>query len=226
MFIPSTVGRGDNLQTLRSRFMQMGQRYRKQALRMGCALVSLVDMRDAYTASHSSRVAAYARATALRLGLQAMELDEIVMAALLHDIGQIGVPNHVLLKKAKLGPGESVQVEKHTELGWLALKNIDDFKSIGSIVLHHHERIDGTGYLNGLKGDEIPLGSRIIAVADSYDALTTNRPYRLAQTKQQASEELRRCAASQFDSRVLDAFLDAIKPKRFYTPNISFDRPH
>src|SRR5215470_5385805 len=102
MFIPSTVGRGDNLQTLRSRFMQMGQRYRKQALRMGCALVSLVDMRDAYTASHSSRVAAYARATALRLGLQAMELDEIVMAALLHDIGQIGVPNHVLLKKAKL----------------------------------------------------------------------------------------------------------------------------
>src|SRR5262249_35860913 len=109
-----------------------------------------------YTASHSSRVAAYARATALRLGLQAMELDEIVMAALLHDIGQIGVPNHVLLKKAKLGPGESVQVEKHTELGWLALKNIDDFKSIGSIVLHHHERIDGTGYPNGLKGDESP----------------------------------------------------------------------
>jgi len=212
MLIPAIAGRAENLQALRSRFMQMEQRYRKQALVMGCTLVSLVDMRDAYTASHSSRVATYARATALRLGIHATELDEIVMAALLHDIGQIGVPNHVLLKKAELGPGESVEVEKHTELGWLALKNIDDFKSIGSIVLHHHERVDGTGYPNSLKGDEIPLGSRIIAVADSYDALTTNRPYRIAQTKQQAFEELRRCADSQFDSRVLNAFLDAINP--------------
>jgi HD-GYP domain-containing protein (c-di-GMP phosphodiesterase class II) len=158
--------------------------------------------------------------------LAATELDQIVMASLLHDIGQIGVPDYVLLKQAGLGPGEAVQVQKHPELGWMALKNIEDFKPIGLIVLHHHERMDGTGYPARLKGDEIPLGSRIIAVADSYDALTTNRPYRTARTKQQAFEELLRCSNSQFDSSVLDAFMDAMNTKRTSFSKVSFNRAH
>ena len=197
-------------QAFRYRFMEMEDRYRKQALAMACALVSLVDLRDAYTGSHSSRVASYARDMGLRLGLSDTQLDNVVMAALLHDIGKIGVPDDVLLKQGKLTDEEFAHIKKHPELGWMALKTIEDFKSISLIVLHHHERMDGGGYPGGLKGNAIPLGARMIAVADSYDALTTNRPYRTARTKRQALDELLRCVDSQFDSRVLAAFLDAM----------------
>ena len=200
----------EELETLRYRFMEMEDRYRKQALAMACALVSLVDLRDAYTGSHSSRVGGYVRATALRMGLPDAQLDNVVMAALLHDVGKIGVPDHVLLKPGRLTEEEFGHIRKHPELGWMALKNIEDFKSISLMVLHHHERMDGAGYPGGLKGSAIPLGSRIIAVADSYDALTTNRPYRSARTKQQAVDELLRCVDSQFDARALNAFLDAL----------------
>ena len=200
----------EELETLRYRFMEMEDRYRKQALAMACALVSLVDLRDAYTGSHSSRVAGYVRATGLRMGLPDAQLDNVVMAALLHDIGKIGVPDHVLLKPGRLTEEEFGHIRKHPELGWMALKNIGDFKAVSLMVLHHHERMDGAGYPGGLKGSAIPLGSRIIAVADSYDALTTNRPYRSARTKQQAVDELLRCVDTQFDARVLNAFWDAL----------------
>jgi HD-GYP domain-containing protein (c-di-GMP phosphodiesterase class II) len=211
MITTATNSRIDDAQALRYRFMEMEDRYRRQALAMACALVSLVDLRDAYTGGHSTRVGELTRATALRLGLPDMQLDNVVMAALLHDIGKVGVPDHVLLKRGKLTPEEFDHVRKHPELGWMALKNIEDFKPISLIVLHHHERMDGGGYPGGLKGTAIPLGSRIIAVADSYDALTTDRPYRPARTKQHAIEELVRCVDTQFDSRVLAAFLDALE---------------
>jgi HD-GYP domain-containing protein (c-di-GMP phosphodiesterase class II) len=199
-----------DLETLRYRFMEMEDRYRKQALAMACALVSLIDLRDAYTGSHSSRVAGYVRAMGLRLGLPDTQLDAIVMAALMHDIGKIGVPDHVLLKPGRLTEEEFGYIRKHPEWGWMAVKNIEDFKTVSLMVLHHHERMDGAGYPGGLKGSAIPLGSRIIAVADAYDALTTNRPYRSARTKQQAADELLRCADTQFDARVLNAFWDAL----------------
>ena len=205
-----TIHRVDDSQELRYRFMEMEDRYRKQALAMACTLVSLVDLRDAYTGGHSGRVASYARAIGLRLGLQDAQLDNVVMAALLHDIGKIGVPDHVLLKRGKLSTEEFDHIKKHPELGWMALKNMDDFKAVSLIVLHHHERLDGAGYPAGLKGSAIPLGSRIIAVGDSFDALTTDRPYRKALSKQEAVDELLACAETQFDSRVLAAFLDSL----------------
>jgi HD-GYP domain-containing protein (c-di-GMP phosphodiesterase class II) len=200
----------EDSQALRYRFMEMEDRYRKQALAMACSLVSIVDLRDAFTGGHSSRVAEYVRATGLRLGLPDAQLDNVVMASLLHDIGKVGVPDHVLLKRGRLTPEEFVQVKKHPELGWMALKNMEDFKPISLIVLHHHERMDGAGYPGGLKGNAIPLGARIIAVADSYDALTSDRPYRSARTKQQAIDEMLRCVETQFDPRVLAAFLDSL----------------
>jgi len=200
----------EDSQALRYRFMEMEDRYRKQALAMACSLVSIVDLRDTFTSGHSSRVAEYVRATGIRLGLSDAELDNVVMASLLHDIGKVGVPDHVLLKRGRLTPEEFVQVKKHPELGWMALKNMEDFKPISLIVLHHHERMDGAGYPGGLKGNAIPLGARIIAVADSYDALTSNRPYRSARAKQQAIDEMLRCVETQFDPRVLAAFLDSI----------------
>jgi HD-GYP domain-containing protein (c-di-GMP phosphodiesterase class II) len=190
--------------------MEMEDRYRKQALAMACTLVSLVDLRDSYTGGHSSRVANYARATAVRIGLHDGEIDTVVMAALLHDIGKIGVADHVLLKPGKLTDIEFAQIKKHPELGWMALKHLDDFKQASLIVLHHHERMDGAGYPGRLRGNEIPLGSRIISVADSYDALTTNRPYRTARTREQAVDELLRCAGTQFDTRILNAFIESL----------------
>jgi HD-GYP domain-containing protein (c-di-GMP phosphodiesterase class II) len=200
----------DDSQVFRYRIMELEDRYRKQALAMACTLVSLVDLRDSYTGGHSGRVATYARATAMRIGLQEGEIDTVVMAALLHDIGKIGVADHVLLKPGKLTDIEFGQIKKHPELGWMALKHLDDFKQASLIVLHHHERMDGAGYPGHLRGNEIPLGSRIISVADSYDALTTNRPYRTARTQEQAVEELLRCAGTQFDTRILNAFVESL----------------
>jgi HD-GYP domain-containing protein (c-di-GMP phosphodiesterase class II) len=194
----------------RYQIMELEDRYRKQVLAMAVTLVSLVDLRDSYTGGHSGRVASYARSIGLHLGLQDSQLDNVVMAALMHDIGKIGVPDHVLLKPGKLTDEEFAHIRKHPELGWMALKNLDDFKSISLIVLHHHERMDGRGYPGGLEGAAIPLGARIIAVADSYDALTTNRPYRPARTRQQAVDELLYWSESQFDPRVLSAFLDSL----------------
>jgi len=208
--LPTIKDTAEDSQIFRYRLKEMEERYRKQALAMACTLVSLVDLRDAYTGGHCGRVAGYARSIAVHLGLNDSEIDQMVMAALLHDIGKIGVSDQVLLKPGKLTNEEFAQIKRHPELGWMALKNIDDFKSISLIVLHHHERFDGAGYPGNLKGNEIPLGSRIIAVADSYDALTTNRPYRTARTQQQAVDELARCIGTQFDTRVLNAFFDSL----------------
>jgi HD-GYP domain-containing protein (c-di-GMP phosphodiesterase class II) len=202
------------MEGFRYQIMELEDRYRKQVLAMAVTLVSLVDLRDSYTGGHSGRVANYARAIGLHLGLQDSQLEHVVMAALMHDIGKIGVPDHVLLKPGKLTDEEFVHIRKHPELGWMALKDLDDFKHISLIVLHHHERMDGRGYPGGLEGSAIPLGARIIAVADSYDALTTNRPYRPARTRQHAVDELLACSESQFDPRVLSAFLDSLDEMR------------
>ena len=204
------TGQVEDSKVFRYRIMELEDRYRKQALAMACTLVSLVNLRDSYTVEHSGRVATYARATALRIGLNEKEIDTVVMAALLHDIGKIGVADHVLLKQGKLTDPEFAQINKHPELGWIALKNLDDFKQTSLIVLHHHERLDGSGYPGHLTGNEIPLGSRIISVVDSYDALTTDRPYRSARTREQAVDELLRGAGTHFDTRVLNGFLDSL----------------
>src|SRR5262249_56654381 len=143
----------EDSQVFRYRIMEMEDRYRRQALAMACTLVSLVDLRDSYTGGHSGRVASYVRAIGMRLGLHDAQLDNVVMAALLHDIGKIGVPDHVLLKRGRLTAEELAHVKKHPELGWMALKNMEDFKAISLIVLHHHERMDGAGYPGGLKGN-------------------------------------------------------------------------
>ncbi len=208
--VSTTITHVEDTEVFKFRLMELEDRYRKQALAMACTLVSLVDLRDSYTGSHSGRVAGYARSTAVQLGLNDADIDELVMAALLHDIGKIGVSDQVLLKPGKLTNEEFQQIKRHPELGWMALKNMNDFKTISLIVLHHHERYDGGGYPGGLKSTEIPLGSRIIAVADSYDAMTTDRPYRTSLSPLQALEELERCRGSQFDSDVLTAFLQSL----------------
>jgi HD-GYP domain-containing protein (c-di-GMP phosphodiesterase class II) len=187
--------------------VQFQDRVPQQILAMARALVSLIGLRDHYTASHSARVAKYVRDIATKLGLPDTETETMVFAASLHDIGKAGISDHILLKPDKLNEEELAWIQKNPEFGWMALRQIEGFQSAALIVLHQHERIDGSGYPKKLRGEEIPLGSRIIAVADSFDALTTNRPYRKALSQQAALEELMRCSGTQFDPEIVNAFL-------------------
>jgi HD-GYP domain-containing protein (c-di-GMP phosphodiesterase class II) len=188
------------------RIAELEERSQQQTLAMATSLVSLIDLRDRYTGGHSQRVAKYVRGIALQMCLPDDETEMIVFAASLHDIGKIGVPDHILLKPGELTDDEFEWIRKHPEWGWMAIRNVDGFQEAALLILHHHERLDGRGYPSRLRGNEIPLGSRIIAVADSYDALTTNRPYRTARTRVEALNELLRCRHAQFDAEVVSAF--------------------
>jgi HD-GYP domain-containing protein (c-di-GMP phosphodiesterase class II) len=178
----------------------------QQTFVLAKSLVSLIGFRDQYTTSHSARVANYVRAIATELGLADEETEKAVVAASLHDIGKIGVPDHILLKPDKLSGEEFAWIKQYPVWGWDTLRLCDGFQEAALLVRHQHERVDGSGYPNGLKGEEIPLGSRIITVADSYDALTTDRPYRPALSRAAALAELTRCSGTQFDVEVVKAF--------------------
>ena len=193
-------------QDMHYRIAELEERSQQQTLAMATSLVSLIDLRDRYTGGHSQRVAKYVRGIAMHMCLPDDETEMIVFAASLHDIGKIGVPDHVLLKPGALTDDEFEWIRKHPEWGWMAIRNVDGFQEAALLILHHHERLDGRGYPSRLRGNEIPLGSRIIAVADSYDALTTNRPYRIARTRVEALNELLRCRHTQFDAEVVNAF--------------------
>lgn len=192
-----------------ARFQKIKQvdRQREQVLAMATTMVSLLDLRDSYTGGHSARVAEYSQSIGLQMGLDEHYLQTLVIAAAIHDIGKIGVPDHILLKEGKLTEDEYECIKKHSEFGWIVLRNIENFEEAGLMLLHHHERMDGKGYPGELAGFEIPLGARIIAVADTFDALTTNRPYRTARSEETAIAELKRCAGTQFDPDVVEAFL-------------------
>ena len=190
------------------RVAELEDRAAQQTLAMASTLVSLIDLRDHYTGGHSSRVADYCRKIGVSLGLPDEDVDEVVLAASLHDIGKIGVPDRVLLKEGRLDEDEFGWIRRHPEWGWLALRNVNDFQQASLLVLHHHERWDGNGYPGNLRGREIPMGSRIIAVADTYDALTTNRPYRSARTRDEAVREIVRSMGTQLDVDVVRAFCD------------------
>jgi HD-GYP domain-containing protein (c-di-GMP phosphodiesterase class II) len=188
------------------RIAELEDCFQQQTLAMATSLISLIDLRDRYTGGHSQRVAKYVRGIALEMGLPHDEAETMVFAASLHDIGKIGVPDNVLLKPGRLDDEEFGWIRKHPEWGWVAMRNVNGFHEAALLVLHHHERLDGRGYPAGLRGLEIPLGSRLIAVADSYDALTTNRPYRSSRGHEAAIAELIRCSGTQLDTQVVNAF--------------------
>lgn len=171
------------------------------------ALITALDFRDNETQGHSYRVVEYAVTVACQMGVGEPTLTEIRRGAILHDVGKIGVSDSVLKKPGKLDPDEWAEMKRHPEIGYQMLRHIRFLEPSLEIVLSHQERFDGTGYPRGLVGDAIPLGARIFAVVDTFDAMTSDRPYRKALTIDDACAEIDRCAGTQFDPAVARAFL-------------------
>ena len=171
-------------------------------------LANTIEGRDAYTHGHSRRVAQYSAELGRALGFDAREIERLELSAILHDVGKIGVPEAVLNKPDRLTAAEMAVMRTHPERGAEILASIRAMRDIVPGVLHHHERFDGQGYPNRLKGENIPLIARIILVADTFDAMTSSRPYRAALPVQVAIDEIRRCTATQFDPRLAEVFID------------------
>lgn len=171
------------------------------------ALSNSIDARDPYTAGHSERVARLSLDIGKELGLNKDKLDMLEIAALLHDIGKIGISDDILHKTGRLNEYEYEKIKEHPSIGVNILKDIDFLKNAVPFILHHHERFDGCGYPLGIKGYETPLEARIIAVADSYDAMVSDRPYRRGLSQDIAISELIKFKNIQFDGLVVDAFL-------------------
>ncbi len=168
-------------------------------------LVAALEARDPYTRGHSERVADMTLDLARRIGLKGAELEAVHIAAHVHDIGKIGVPDKILSKQDKLLPHERDAIQRHPKIGYRILAKSKKLKRIALMTLHHHERWDGNGYPSGLKGEAIPLGSRIIALCDAVDAMTSDRPYRQALSWQECWDEVVSCKALQFDPVLVEA---------------------
>lgn len=173
------------------------------------SLVGALEAKDPYTRGHSERVAGYAKTLAARLGSDDRTVETVEQAALLHDIGKLSLPMDVLTKASGLSESEFVAVRRHPWFGGQMVRRIPALRHLGDAVKAHHERIDGSGYPIGMRGDEIPHIARILAVADAYDAMTTHRAYRPAMTPRQAIRELQLGAGTQFDQVLVDCFIEA-----------------
>jgi len=177
------------------------------------SLAKAVDERDAYTGSHSQRVGDYSARIARRLGAEEPAIELTRLAGNLHDLGKLAIPEDVLRKPSTLSEVEKLMLERHPQIGFRMLESLG-VQPVAEWVLHHHERWDGAGYPNKLAGDQIPLGARIIFVADAFDAMTSDRAYRRAIPERDALAELERCAGTQFDPEVVKALADELRPTR------------
>ena len=172
------------------------------------SLVTCLDYRDEETMAHSKRVSLFTRCIAEHMGIREPELTDIEWGAMLHDVGKIGVPDRILLKPGRLTTDEWTLMRRHASIGFHMLAKIDFLATAARLVGDHHERWDGTGYPKATKGEDIYIGARIFAVADTFDAITSDRPYRAASTDAAARAEIVRVAGTQLDSRCVDAFLE------------------
>ncbi len=198
---------------------QLLQAENKQLYETIKALAAALDARDHYTHGHSRQVTDYAVAIAGMLKMNKREIDNIRDAGLLHDIGKIGISDAVLLKPGPLTPQEYDLIKQHPDIGKKILEPVNSLSDKIPLIYHHHERYDGQGYPSGLKGEDIPLGARILSVADVYQAMTSDRPYRKALSRQIAVEELIKNKGKQFDPRLVEIFVGLLD-ERFPEINI------
>lgn len=185
---------------------EANERLERANLSFATALVATLDARDRYTAGHSAAVAIYSRDIAARMGLPASDQQLVHLCGLVHDIGKVGLPAGLLEKPGALTLEERRLMEDHSAIGERILSKVEDYAEIARIVRHHHERVDGLGYPDGLPDEDIPLLAKIIAVADAYDAMTSDRPYRDAMPSRVARLRLAQAVESQFDTSVVAAF--------------------
>jgi HD-GYP domain-containing protein (c-di-GMP phosphodiesterase class II) len=191
---------------------------RKETVDAVLKLAESIDYRDTGTSEHSERLTNLARRLALKLGLTLETVNDIVLAARVHDLGKIGISNEILLKRSALSDEELSVMQGHPEIGANILSSYSEFRGSVPIVRHHHERWDGKGYPDGLRGEEIPLGSRIITVVDAFDAMTSDRPYRAAIAVATAVERLKDGMGTQFDPRVCGTFIQMLIEDGEYVP--------
>ncbi|TML96677.1 MAG: diguanylate cyclase [Actinobacteria bacterium] len=188
--------------------------------RAAASLAQAVDARDTYTGSHSERVSDLAARVGGRLGLEPEQVELTRLAGSLHDLGKLAIPEEILRKPGALTDSERLVLERHPQIGFRMLDSLG-VDPVADLVLHHHERWDGAGYPDGLHGDEIPLGARIIFVTDAFDAMTSDRIYRPKRSSDAALAELERCAGSQFDPAIVAAFVEEIESSEVATPALA-----
>jgi response regulator RpfG family c-di-GMP phosphodiesterase len=191
------------------------KRLQENSLNVLRAMVNVLEQRDAYTAGHSQRVTEITLAIARAMGLDEIEVEVLNLAGQIHDLGKIGIEDNILRKPGPLSDDEYAVIKTHPEKAKQIIEPLDFLKETIPIILHHHERFDGSGYPGGLRGSSIPLGSRIVTVADTYDAITSSRAYRSARGVDAAVEELERCRGTQFDPDIVDVFAGMAVRDRF-----------
>ena len=192
------------------RSFELTREIRRQAIDALLAFANSIDARDPSTYQHSQRVGELARAIAQHMGLPPDEVDIIYLSARLHDLGKVGIADAILFKPGRLTEEEYQIIKEHPIISAQVVKNFPTFGIGHDIIKHHHERYDGTGYPDGLAGEEIPLGARIIAVADTYDAIISDRPYRAGLSREVALQRIIEQKGKQFDPQVVDAFLEVM----------------
>jgi len=175
------------------------------------SLAFAIDAKDHYTQGHSQKVSAYAALIAEAMNMSDAEVEEIRLGAVLHDIGKVGIPEQILNKSGPLNPEEWELMKSHVVFGAKILEPLTPLARIREMVLHHHEFFDGSGYPHSLTGEQIPLGARIVAVADAYDTITSDRTYKKGRAAAEALAELERCANAQFDKRIVEIFVQAMR---------------
>ena len=200
------------------RSLRDGVQLRLQTRETVEALADIIDLRDRYTHQHSQRVANLSRRLARELGIGGQELDNIFLAARVHDVGKIGIKGSVLMKAGPLSEEEWKEMKSHPEVGATLTSRLPDFRAGRELILHHHERFDGRGYPAGLKGFDIPFGARIISVADTFDALTSTRPYREGTTAEKALAEIQRSAGTQLDPAIVAALVKVLEEEPIEAP--------
>jgi putative nucleotidyltransferase with HDIG domain len=190
---------------------RLHEQIQEDYLKTMMTLAVILDARDPYTKRHSENVTRYSVAIAREMGFGSAQIETIRRSSLLHDIGKIGIRDDILLKPGKLSPEEFEQIKIHPLKSQEIVSSLPFLKEVALLVRHHHERFDGKGYPDGKSGEDIELGARIMAVSDSFDAMTTDRPYRKKLPLDQAVNELINCKGTQFDPKVVEHFISILK---------------